>query len=62
MAKYYAAEVVMDVTRKAVQIYGGYGYSKDYPVERMYRDAKIIEIYEGASQIQKIVIARNVLK
>jgi butyryl-CoA dehydrogenase len=62
MAKYYAAEVVVDVTRKAVQIYGGYGYSKDYPVERMYRDAKIIEIYEGTSQIQKIVIARNVLK
>jgi butyryl-CoA dehydrogenase len=62
MAKYYAAEVVVDVARKAVQIHGGYGYSKDYPVERMYRDAKIIEIYEGTSQVQKIVIARNVLK
>jgi alkylation response protein AidB-like acyl-CoA dehydrogenase len=62
MAKYYAAEVVVDVTRKAVQIHGGYGYSKDYPVERMYRDAKIIEIYEGTSQVQKLVIARNVLK
>ncbi len=62
MAKYYAAGVAVDVTRMAVQIYGGYGYSKEYPVERMYRDAKIIEIYEGTSQIQKIVIARNVLK
>lgn len=62
MAKYYAAEIVVDVTRKAVQIHGGYGYSKDYPVERMYRDAKIIEIYEGTSQVQKLVIARNVLK
>ena len=62
MAKYYAAEVVVEVARSAVQIHGGNGYSKDYPVERMYRDAKIIEIYEGTSQIQKIVIARNVLK
>jgi len=62
MAKYYAAEIVVEVARKAVQIHGGNGYSKDYPVERMYRDAKIIEIYEGTSQIQKIVIARNVLK
>ncbi len=62
MAKYYAAEIVVDVTRKAVQIHGGYGYSKDYAVERMYRDAKIIEIYEGTSEVQKLVIARNVLK
>jgi butyryl-CoA dehydrogenase len=62
MAKYFAAEVAVAVTRMAVQIYGGYGYSKDYAVERMYRDAKIIEIYEGTSQVQKIVIARNVLK
>ncbi len=62
IAKYYAAEIVVDVTRKAVQIHGGNGYSKEYPVERMYRDAKIIEIYEGTSQIQKIVIARSALK
>jgi butyryl-CoA dehydrogenase len=62
MAKYFAAEIVVDVTRKAVQIHGGYGYSKEYAVERMYRDAKIIEIYEGTSQIQKLVIARNELK
>ena len=62
IAKYYAAEVVVDVARKAVQIHGGNGYSKEYPVERMYRDAKIIEIYEGTSQIQKLVIARSALK
>jgi butyryl-CoA dehydrogenase len=62
MAKYFAAETVVDVTRKAVQIHGGNGYSKDYAVERMYRDAKIVEIYEGTSQIQKIVIARQVLR
>jgi len=62
IAKYFAAETVVAVTRMAVQIHGGNGYSKDYPVERMYRDAKIVEIYEGTSQIQKIVIARNALK
>ena len=50
------------MTRMAVQIHGGNGYSKEYAVERMYRDAKIVEIYEGTSQIQKIVIARNALK
>jgi butyryl-CoA dehydrogenase len=62
IAKYYAAEAVVAVTRMAVQIHGGNGYSKDYAVERMYRDAKIVEIYEGTSQIQKIVIARAALK
>ncbi len=62
IAKYFAAETAVAVTRMAVQIHGGNGYSKDYAVERMYRDAKIIEIYEGTSQIQKIVIARNALK
>lgn len=62
MAKYFAAEVCVDVARKAVQIHGGYGYTKDYAVERMYRDAKIIEIYEGTSEVQKIVIARDLLK
>lgn len=62
MAKLYAAEVAMDVTTKAVQLHGGYGYTKDYPVERMMRDAKITEIYEGTSQVQKMVIAANVLK
>ena len=56
-AKLYAAEVAMDVTTKAVQIFGGYGYTKEYPVERMMRDAKITEIYEGTSEVQKMVIA-----
>ncbi|SHI41293.1 acyl-CoA dehydrogenase [Lutispora thermophila] len=62
MAKLYAAETAMDVTTKAVQIHGGYGYIKDYPVERMMRDAKITEIYEGTSQVQKMVISANLLK
>ena len=62
MAKYYAANISVDVTRKAVQIFGGYGYSKDYTVERLYRDAKILELYEGTSEIQKVVIASELLK
>jgi butyryl-CoA dehydrogenase len=62
MAKWFASEVAVNVTRKAVQIFGGYGYSKDYPVERYYRDAKIMELYEGTSEIQKIVIARSLLR
>jgi butyryl-CoA dehydrogenase len=62
MAKYYAASMAVDVTRKAVQIHGGYGYTKDYAVERLYRDAKILELYEGTSEIQKIVIARELVK
>lgn len=61
-AKLFASEVAMEVTTKAVQIFGGYGYTKDYPVERMMRDAKITEIYEGTSQVQKMVIAGSVLK
>ena len=52
----------MEVTTKAVQIFGGYGYTKEYPVERMMRDAKITEIYEGTSQSSKMVIAGNLLK
>lgn len=60
MAKLYAAETAMYVTTKAVQLHGGYGYTKDYPVERMMRDAKITEIYEGTSEVQKIVIAASV--
>jgi len=62
MAKYYAATIAVDVARKAVQIHGGYGYTKDYTVERLYRDAKILELYEGTSEIQKIVIARDLVK
>ncbi len=62
MAKLYAAETAMWVTTKAIQIHGGYGYTTDYPVERYFRDAKITEIYEGTSEIQRIVIARELLK
>ena len=61
-AKLYAAEVAMDVTTKAVQIFGGYGYTKEYPVERMMRDAKITEIYEGTSEVQKMVISGSALR
>ncbi|MGI6258133.1 MAG: acyl-CoA dehydrogenase [Anaerovoracaceae bacterium] len=62
MAKLFAAETAMHVTTKCVQLHGGYGYTKDYPVERMMRDAKITEIYEGTSEVQKIVIAADILK
>ena len=61
MAKLFAAETAMHVTTKCVQLHGGYGYTKEYPVERMMRDAKITEIYEGTSEVQKIVIAASVL-
>jgi len=61
MAKLFAAEAAMEVTTKAVQLHGGYGYTKDYPVERMMRDAKITEIYEGTSEVQKMVIAANAI-
>ncbi|MBN1136897.1 MAG: acyl-CoA dehydrogenase family protein, partial [Anaerolineae bacterium] len=61
MAKLYASETAMWVTTKAVQIFGGNGYSKEYPVERHFRDAKITEIYEGTNEIQRIVIARSIL-
>jgi len=61
MAKYMASEACMYTVREAIQIYGGYGYTKDYPVERFFRDAKVMEIYEGTSEIQKIVIARSLL-
>lgn len=62
MAKLYASQVAMDVTVEAVQIHGGYGYVKEYHVERLMRDAKITQIYEGTSEIQKIVISRELLK
>ena len=61
-AKLYAAEVAMDVTTKAVQLFGGYGYTREYPIERMMRDAKITEIYEGTSEVQKMVISGSLLK
>jgi len=62
MAKLFAAETAMEVTTKAVQLHGGYGYTRDYPVERMMRDAKITEIYEGTSEVQRMVISTNMLK
>ena len=61
-AKCYASDVAMDVTTDAVQLLGGYGYTKDFPVERMMRDAKITQIYEGTNQIQRLVMARQLLK
>ena len=62
MAKLYATEAATWVTHQAIQIHGGYGYVKEYPVERFYRDARVMEIYEGASEIQRLVIARSLLK
>jgi acyl-CoA dehydrogenase len=62
MAKLFAGDTAMDVTIEAVQIFGGYGYTREYPVERMMRDAKITQIYEGTNEIQRLVIARHLLK
>lgn len=62
MAKLFASEVAMEVTTKAVQLFGGYGYTREYPVERMMRDAKITEIYEGTSEVQRMVISSSELK
>jgi butyryl-CoA dehydrogenase len=62
MAKVYASEIAVEATRIGVQIHGGYGYTKAYPIERLYRDAKVCEIYEGTSEIQRVVIARELLK
>ncbi|MBI5915717.1 MAG: acyl-CoA dehydrogenase family protein [Bacteroidetes bacterium] len=62
MAKYYASEIACQVANEAVQIFGGYGYTKDFPVEKFYRDAKLCTIGEGTSEIQKVVIARDLLK
>jgi acyl-CoA dehydrogenase len=62
MGKRVAADMAMRVTTDAVQIFGGYGYTKDYPVEKLMRDAKLMQIYEGTSQIQRVVIARELLK
>jgi butyryl-CoA dehydrogenase len=62
IAKLFCSELAMRVTIKAIQIHGGYGYTKEYPVERMMRDAKICEIGEGTSEVQRMVIARQLLK
>ncbi|HMH24247.1 MAG TPA: acyl-CoA dehydrogenase family protein, partial [Puia sp.] len=62
MAKYYASEVAVRTATEAVQIFGGYGYTKDFPVEKFYRDSKLCTIGEGTSEIQKLVISREILK
>lgn len=62
MAKLFASKTAVDVTSEAIQVYGGYGYTKDYPVERYFRDAKVTEIYEGTSEIQHIVIAKHLIR
>ena len=62
MAKYYASEVSVQVSTEAIQIFGGYGYTKDFPVEKFYRDSKLCTIGEGTSEIQKLVISRHILK
>ena len=62
MAKYYASEVSVRCANEAVQIFGGYGYTKDFPAEKFYRDCKLCTIGEGTSEIQKLVISRQILK
>ena len=62
MAKYYASEIAVEVSTDAVQIFGGYGYTKEFPVEKFYRDSKLCTIGEGTSEIQKLVISRELLK
>ena len=62
MAKLFASKVAMDTTIEAVQIHGGYGFVKEFHVERLMRDAKITEIYEGTSEVQRVIIARHLLK
>jgi len=62
MAKLFASEMVNRITAKAIQMHGGYGFTADYPVERYYRDARVFTIYEGTSEIQRVVISNQVLK
>jgi alkylation response protein AidB-like acyl-CoA dehydrogenase len=62
MAKLFASEMAERVCRDAIQIHGGYGYSREYPVERMYRDARLMTIGEGTSEVQRLVIARHILQ
>jgi alkylation response protein AidB-like acyl-CoA dehydrogenase len=62
MAKCFATDVAMEATTDAVQIFGGNGYTKEYPVEKLMRDAKLMQIYEGTNQIQRVVIARELIR
>jgi alkylation response protein AidB-like acyl-CoA dehydrogenase len=62
MAKLFASETAMEVTPEAIQVHGGYGYVREYDVERFFRDAKILEIGEGTSEIQRLIISREILK
>ncbi len=62
MAKYFCSDTAMKVTTDMVQVLGGYGYIKDFPIERMFRDAKLTQIFEGANQIQKMIIGREISK
>jgi alkylation response protein AidB-like acyl-CoA dehydrogenase len=62
MAKLFAGEAAMNITTQAIQVHGGYGYTKEYPVERFFRDAKITEIYEGTSEMQRMTIAKTLLR
>jgi alkylation response protein AidB-like acyl-CoA dehydrogenase len=62
MAKLFASEMVNRITAKAIQIHGGYGFTKEYPVERYYRDARVFTIYEGTSEIQRVVISNHIFK
>ncbi len=62
MAKLFASEAASSITHGAVQVFGGYGYSADYPVERLFRDARVTEIYEGTSEIQRLVIGRELYR
>jgi hypothetical protein len=62
MAKLYASEVAVRATNEAVQIHGGYGFTKDFPVEKLYRDVKLVTIGEGTSEVQRMIIAKNLTK
>jgi alkylation response protein AidB-like acyl-CoA dehydrogenase len=62
IAKYYASEICVEISTDAIQVHGGYGYTKDFPVEKFFRDSKLCTIGEGTSEIQKLVISREILK
>lgn len=62
MAKYYATEVANEIVAKALQMHGGYGYSKEYTIERLYRDVRVLTLYEGTTEVQKMVISGQVIK